>query len=103
MKKVLLISDYLVHYRVEMFESLCDSIDLTIAHSSNLSSTGFKFSEHKIALKSKGPFIDYEDLPNLNDFDVVIFEFKLISWPLYKSLYSKRNYKLFVFGIGVAD
>ena len=102
MKKVLLISDYLVHYRIEMFESLCDKIDLTIAHSSNLPTSGFKFSVHKIALKSKGPFIDYEHLPNFNDFDVVIFEFKLISWSLYKSLFSKRNYKLFVFGIGVA-
>lgn len=102
MKKVLLISDYLAHYRIEMFESLCDKIDLTIAHSSNLSTSGFKFSEHKISLKSRGPFIDHENLPNFNDFDVVIFEFKLIGLPLYKSLFSKRNYRLFVFGIGVA-
>ena len=102
MKKVLLISDYLAHYRIEMFESLCDKIDLTIAHSSNLSTSGFKFSEHKISLKSRGPFIDHENLPNFNDFDVVIFEFKLIGLPLYKSLFSKRNYRLFIFGIGVA-
>lgn len=102
MKKVLLISEYLVHYRIAMFESLCDEINLTIAHSSDLSISDLKFSQHKITFKFIGPFLIYKNLPNLNDYDIVVFELKLSSIPLYVNLLKKRNYKLFVFGIGVS-
>lgn len=102
MKKVLLVSDYLLHYRIAMFNLLCDKIDLTIAHSSNISDSNFKFSEHKISLKFRGSFVNYENLPDLSEFDIVIFEFKLGCWPIYKNLLRKRSYKLFIFGIGVS-
>lgn len=102
MKKVLIVSDTLEHYRIPMFESLCDRINLTIAHSSESLGSSNRFLHHPIALKSKGPFITYENLPNFNEFDIVILPFNIRCSELFLTLFRKRNYKLFVFGIGVS-
>lgn len=102
MKKVLLVSNYLEHYRIPMFESLCDRIELTVAHSSNTTNVKYKFLQYPITLKSKGPFTIYGNLPDFNNFEIVILPFDLRCWELFVSLFRMRRFKLFIFGIGVS-
>ncbi|WP_449437254.1 hypothetical protein [Pedobacter steynii] len=101
MKSVLIISDTLEHYRIPMYESLCDKISLTIAHSSKINSS-CRFANHSITLKKYGPFIVYENLPDLNEFDTVVFPFNPRCIQLLRYLFFKRRFKIFVFGIGVS-
>lgn len=102
MKKVLFVSDNLEHYRKPMFESLCKRIELTIAHSSEITRFEYKFSQRPITLKTKGPFTLYENLPDFNEFDIVVLPLSLRCWELFATLFRKRSFKLFIFGIGVS-
>lgn len=101
MKKVLLVTDRLEHYRIPMFNSLCDRINLTIASGNKCENGSNQFAEHKMVVERLGPFIKYRELPDLNVFDVVIVPFNIRCWELWKQLFSRRTFRLFVFGIGV--
>lgn len=102
MKKVLIISDRLEHYRIPLYESLTDTVDLTVAYSNNIIEEDFKFNKYIIGIASRGPFIVYKNLPYLDNFDVVIFPFNIRCIQLIKFLFVKNKFKLFVFGIGVS-
>lgn len=102
MKNVLLVTNSVMHYRVPMYESLCERINLTIAYPHKRSDKRYKFLQHKIYTKSRGPFIIYKNLPDFDDFDVVILPFSIRCWDLFSMLLKKRRFKLFVFGIGVS-
>ncbi|WP_299837362.1 glycosyltransferase [uncultured Tenacibaculum sp.] len=101
-KKVLLAGiDGLTHYRVEMFDMLCENYELTIAHT-NDALPNTKFSQVKVYPNKKGPFFTVKDLPKLSEYDVVIFSFNIRILNIYLELFKKRNYKLLFFGIGVS-
>lgn len=102
MKKVLLVTNSVMHYRVPIFESLCDRINLTIAYPSKTTNEQYKFTQHAISIKSKGPFFIYQDLPDFEKFDIVILPFSIRCWELFSILFRKRKFQLFVFGIGVS-
>mgnify|MGYP003608147481 CR=1 FL=1 len=101
MKNVLIISDRLEHYRIPLFNLLCDSVNLTVAYSNDIENGIIQFSEHKIKVINKGPFIVYKNLPNFELFDIIILPFNLRCVELWKQIFKKRKFKLFIFGIGV--
>ncbi|MGF7231479.1 glycosyltransferase [Arachidicoccus sp.] len=101
MKRVLLISDTLEHYRIPLFESLCDVVNLTIAHSNKINyNTSFKSVQ--IEVLPFGPFLRYKGLPKLAEFDIVIFPFSFRCFELFKQILSNKDIKIGVFGIGVS-
>lgn len=103
MKKVLLISDVLEHYRLPLYNSLTTDVDLTIATQTSYNENLRSYKQHIISIKSKVGFIFYNNLPVLDDFDYVIFPFNVrLIFVLFKYLFAKRKFKIFVFGIGVA-
>lgn len=105
MKKVLLISDVLEHYRLPLYNSLTEDVNLTIASTSPITNDEalFQFEQIRISLLMKYGFIFYKNLPNFNDYDYVIFPFNVrLIFVILKFLFVKRKYKIFLFGIGVA-
>ncbi|WP_430410904.1 glycosyltransferase [Kordia sp.] len=101
-KKVLLIGiDGLTHYRVEMFNLLCDQYDFTVAHT-NDPIDGAKFAQLKVTAQKRGPFFTIKNEPDYSKFDTVICSFNIRILNLYKLLFKKRNFKVLVFGIGVS-
>ena len=101
MKKVLYISEQLVHYRVPLFDLLADYYDLTIAHSSN-SYSNTKFKQVKISLVSLFGFVWVRNLPDIINYDVVILSFNIRLLNFNKIIFGSRKYKLLLHGIGVS-
>lgn len=102
-KKVLFINHALVHYRVPLFNMLNEEVDLTVATETNYKDSLNTFKIINIRIKTNFGFIRYVDLPDLSLYDVVIFpngirEIEMI----YKLLFKKRSYKIFIFSIGVS-
>ncbi|RSC93568.1 hypothetical protein [Tenacibaculum singaporense] len=100
MKKVLLISDRIEHYRVPLFNCLAENIDLIIATTENYDKR-FKFKTEKRELKKIVPFFLYKKF-DLSQQDVVIYLFNVRGINLLKEFFSKQNYKIGTFGIGVS-
>ncbi|WP_271783956.1 glycosyltransferase [Aquimarina algiphila] len=101
-KKVLIIGgDGLTHYRLDLFNLLCENYDLTVAHSGNFLDRA-RFEQITVLSIKKGPFLKLKNVPNLSSYDAVIFSFNLRVLDLYKYLFRSRTFKLLFFGIGVS-
>ncbi len=100
-KKVILITEVLPHYRVPLLNLLLDDYDLTVAHSSKILEN-VNFNQISICFKTTGPFIIARQLPVFSDYDVVILTFNLRIINFKKIIFSKRKYKLLLYGIGVS-
>ncbi|MBN6529774.1 hypothetical protein BFR77_16560 [Acinetobacter pittii] len=98
--KVLLINEGLIqHYRIPLFESLVNSIDLYVAHTGDfLQEVNFK--QILITQKKIGPF-NYYSIDDLNQYDYIIFPFNLRNLNLYFEFFKKSIYKKILYGIGV--
>jgi len=101
MKRVLFINELLMNYRIPLYESLCDKIDLTVAHTSMIKDN-LAFSEIHISSYKRGPFIIFKDLPPFDNYDFVIFPFNLRCIQIFRLLFRRKQYKLGMFGIGVS-
>ncbi|WP_286964577.1 MULTISPECIES: glycosyltransferase [Acinetobacter] len=98
--KVLLINEgVLQHYRVSLFNSLTEDVDLCVAHIGDKVS-GTEFNQITYGIVNIGPF-SYYSIDGLNEYDYVIFPFNLRNLNLYLELFKIRNYKKILFGIGV--
>lgn len=101
MKKILIITgENLKHYRVEMYNLLCDRYNITFAHTGNKVDNA-KFTQLKIVNKVLGPFNKYINLPDLSTYHTVIFPFNIRLINLYYYLIKPNKFKLLLFGIGV--
>lgn len=100
LKKVLFITDKLEHYRIPLFNLITNNIDLTIAHSSKHHENTL-FKQQQFEIQKKGPFTYYK-IPNLSEFDVVIYPFNIRSLNLFFESLKKSRYQKGLFGIGVA-
>lgn len=99
-KKVLLINEGLVqHYRIPLFESLLDDVDLCVAHSGAFLNE-VRFKQILIDQKRIGPF-NYYSIKGFCQYDCVIFPFNLRNLNLYFEFFKKSIYKKILFGIGV--
>lgn len=93
--------DGLTHYRLDLFNLLCEEYDLTIAHSGDFLDRA-KFKQIKVSSIKTGPFLKIKNVPDLLSYDVVIFSFNLRILDIYKYLFSSKTFKLLLFGIGVS-
>ncbi|MFV0176250.1 glycosyltransferase [Empedobacter falsenii] len=100
MKKVLLITDVLEHYRVPLYNSLCEKIELTIAHKGEFKDNCL-FRQIKLDSKTYGPFIKY-NWDQSTRYDVIIYPFNVRCLNLLFDTIRKKPYKIAGFGIGVA-
>lgn len=100
-KVIIIGSETINHYRVELFNLLSDTYDVTIAHPGE-PVTNAKFRQVKIDRQYLGSFISLKKLPLLSNFQVVIFPFNIRIVTLYKLFLSRQKYRLLLFGIGVS-
>ena len=99
MRKVLWVTDSLSHYRIDLFNSLADEVDLTIMHGSEY--VPARFSQEKLQFWSLYGFKWISRFPEIrNSYDVVIVPFDLRLMNLYCAK-RVRGKRMGVFGIGV--
>ena len=102
MKKTLLITNIIPHYRIELYGLLSKYLDLTIAHTGNIiNSSSFK----QISIKERkiGPFIRYQNLPVLKQYDLIFIIGNPRLLNLYELLFKKKyNPPIFIHGMGVS-
>ena len=103
MKKVLLIQDRIMHYRVPVFNALAEKVDLTVLYSFEELPDGIKFKTLHVPHFKLRYKIHKKNLCRIaNRYDVVIVMMDFSY--LYVRLLSKkrRKYKLIYWGIGVS-
>ena len=105
-KKVLILYNYLFHYRIPIFQLLAEKCDLTVAYSLGKGSEeNLKFKVLKLPIRKFNRFVIHKD--NIyricEDFDMVI-AYGDISWLNYSTLgfYRKRKFKLLYWSVGVS-
>lgn len=102
LKKVLMITNKIPHYRLDLYNLVGNRYRLTIAHT-GVSVNSTHFNEIKLRENKRGPFLYYKGVLKPNDFDVVIVYLNIRLLNLYKILFTiGRNYKTILFGIGVS-
>lgn len=103
MKKLLLITNKIPHYRLALYERLGQDHELTILHEGPEVQSTF-FRQLIAGNKKIGPFIDIEYEIDMNQFDVVVLYANLRLLNLYKILFfsTNRKFKVILYGIGVA-
>lgn len=104
--RVLILYNYLFHYRIPIFKLLAEKYDLTVAYSFGSDNNGnFNFNiEKKIAYKYKRIVIHKDNIYKYcQQFDAVI-AYGDIAWLKVSTLAlrKKRNFKLLFWGIGVS-
>ena len=103
MKKVLIIQEYIAHYRVPVFNALSKVYDLTVLYSEGKEPENITFKIIKVeTLKLRQARLHKKNIIKLaNKFDAVIImlDFSFLYFRLMP--YFKRKYKLIFWGIGV--
>lgn len=100
-KKVLLITQELTHYRVPLFQKINESYELTVAHgTSEKIKTSFK--QQTISFKTIGPFLIINEMPVIDNYDVIILTFNIRILSFYGLLVKKVKPKIILWGIGVS-
>lgn len=100
MKKVLLITEKLEHYRISLFSLLAKNVDLTIIHASFFIEN-MEFKQKKLIIKNIGPFVKYSGF-NAGDYDFIIYPFNMRVINLLICSLKKTMYKKCLFGIGLS-
>ena len=105
-KKVLILYNYLFHYRIPIFQLLAEKCDLTVAYSLGKGTDeNLKFKVLKLPIRKLNKFIIHKDniYKICENFDSVI-AYGDISWLSYSTLgfYRKRKFKLLYWSIGVS-
>lgn len=104
--KVLLITQFIPHYRIPIYNKLNNQLNFTVLHSQNeLNQQKCEFSNKYIKCCSIGPFYYFKINLNkfCNNFDVVIYEnnIRFID-RVFLTFLSGKKYKWISWGIGLA-
>ncbi|MDB3938456.1 glycosyltransferase, partial [Flavobacteriaceae bacterium] len=104
--KILILYNYLFHYRIPIFQLLAEKCDLTVAYSLGKGTKKkLKFKVLKLPIIKLNRFVIHKDniYKICKDFDVVI-AYGDISWLNYSTLgfYRNRKFKLLYWSIGVS-
>lgn len=89
--KVLFITNKISHYRLPLYEAVGQGYDLTIAHIGSAVDTEY-FQQEKLTESSAGPFIQYNNLQKISDYQVVVIYANVRLLNLYRLLLKKKEY-----------
>ena len=107
-KKVLLAYNFILHYRIPLFNLLADKYDLTVLHSGYQMTTGKdKFEEIIFPTKKAGPFFIQSGILNevkKEKYDVIIFLFDVRWLNTIWSIYAcHKKAKVILWGAWLTD
>lgn len=102
MTKILIITNQIPHYRIALYEKLCDDFEVTVAHKGSVIDNS-RFKEIIYQEKGIGPFWSFKHSIISDDFDVVVAYLNVRLVNLYRLIFGKKKpFKIILNGIGVA-